>query len=509
MKIFKAKQVREADAFTIKHEPISSLDLMERASKKVSKWIQKQFPQTNKVAILIGPGNNGGDGLVVARHLLEAGYFVKVYDMGISSQYSPDFDANRKLLLKLDKVSLQVWQDSSIDLDDFDLIVDAIFGSGLNRSIKGNLAETIHHINRVSAKKMAIDIPSGLFAEDNTQNDGAIFEADYTLSFQFPKLAFLLPEHENYVGEFKVFDIGIHPDFIQKTESLFHFTELNDLDFEFLKRKKFSYKGTYGHALLIAGSKGKMGAAILSAQASLRSGTGLVSALIPDDERIIIQTASPETMCLTYSNKGELPDLETFSAIGVGPGLDQSEISINIMKTLLNRLNSPAVFDADALNILANKPELLNLIPKQSIFTPHLKELERLIGPSSNGFERLNKTSAFAKKHNIYILIKGAYSCIVGPAGDFYFNSTGNPGMATAGSGDVLTGIITGFLAQGQSSFKAIQTAVFIHGLAGDLAQKKQHRTSMIATDIIQNIGKAYRKIEKIKANLNSNQLGI
>lgn len=499
MKIFKAEQVREADAYTIKHEPISSLDLMERASKKISNWIKKKYNKNQKVAILVGPGNNGGDGLVVARHLIESGYFVKVYDMGISQQYSPDFEANQACLLELDITSLQKWDIVSIDLNEFDLIVDAIFGSGLNRAINGQLAEAIHQINLSLTQKLSIDIPSGLFAEDNTNNKGAIFEADYTLSFQFPKLAFLFPEHEKYVGQFRIFDIGIHQEFIKKTESSYYFAEQNDIDFTFLRRKNFSHKGTYGHALMIAGSKGKMGAAVLSVLASLRSGTGLVSALIPEDERFILQTASPESMCNTYTDKTELPELENFSAIGIGPGLGQSELSIKLFRKLLKKVKLPTVFDADALNILASKPELLDLVPKQSIFTPHLKELERLIGPSLSPFDRLYKTLLFAKKQDVFVLIKGANSCIVSPEGDFCFNSTGNPGMATAGSGDVLTGIITGLLAQGLSSFEALQTAVFVHGFAGDLAQKKQHAASMIATDIIRNIGKAYKKLGDTK----------
>jgi len=491
MKIFKSEQVREADAFTIKKEPISSINLMERAAKKASTWIKQNFPKNTKVAILVGPGNNGGDGLVVARHLLESGFHVQVFDLEISNNYSSDFLINKTRLQKFNNGIFIPWT-KNINLSQFDLIIDAILGSGLTRPITGNLAQIIQTLNQSSIKTIAIDIPSGLFGEDNSKNNHQnIVKANYTLTFQFPKLAFLLPENTQFVGKMEVFDIGVHPQYIENTATNFYLTQKENISTHFLHRELFSHKGSFGHALLVSGSKGKMGAAILAAKACLRSGVGLLSTFVPKEENIILQIAVPEVM--TISNLDEI-DIQNFISLGIGPGLGQSEASLELLIDILKIVKTPLVVDADALNLLAAHPQYLDLIPKGSIFTPHPKELERLIGKTSNHYLRLFKTLELAQKYQIYILIKGAYSVIVSPDGNFHFNSTGNPGMATAGSGDVLTGIITALLAQGLSSFEALQTAVFIHGLSGDLAKKDKGEIALIASDIIDNIGESFKQ---------------
>ena len=491
MKIFKSEQVREADAFTIKKEPISSINLMERAAKKASTWIKQNFSKNTKVAILVGPGNNGGDGLVVARHLLESGFHVQVFDLEISNNYSSDFLINKTRLQKFNNGIFIPWT-KNINLSQFDLIIDAILGSGLTRPITGNLAQIIQTLNQSSIKTIAIDIPSGLFGEDNSKNNHQnIVKANYTLTFQFPKLAFLLPENTQFVGKMEVFDIGVHPQYIENTATNFYLTQKENISTHFLHRELFSHKGSFGHALLVSGSKGKMGAAILAAKACLRSGVGLLSTFVPKEENIILQIAVPEVM--TISNLDEI-DIQNFISLGIGPGLGQSEASLELLIDILKIVKTPLVVDADALNLLAAHPQYLDLIPKGSIFTPHPKELERLIGKTSNHYLRLFKTLELAQKYQIYILIKGAYSVIVSPDGNFHFNSTGNPGMATAGSGDVLTGIITALLAQGLSSFEALQTAVFIHGLSGDLAKKDKGEIALIASDIIDNIGESFKQ---------------
>jgi len=496
MKLFNAEQVREADAFTIKNEPISSIDLMERAAKNASKWMIEQFSKNQKIAILVGPGNNGGDGLVVARHLLEKNYQVQVFDLDVSKNYSDDFLVNQKRLDDLNKESISSF-DTIENLNQFDLIIDAILGSGLTRPIEGKLAEKIKKINLSKATVVAIDIPSGLFGEDNSKNiQEHIIKADFTLTFQFPKLSFLLPENSEFVGEMQVFDIGVHPEYIGKTNTDFFLTEQEDIPADFLKRAQFSHKGTYGHALIFAGSHGKMGAAILASKACLRSGVGLLSALVPESENNIMQIALPEAMAFPYVQVEDIPDIKTFDTLALGPGLGQSEESLKFLTTILEQLEQPSIFDADALNLLAKNPHLLEFVPKGSIFTPHPKELERLIGKTTNHYSRLYKTQDFAQKHQVYVLIKGAYSCIVCPDGSFHFNSTGNPGMATAGSGDVLTGIVTALLAQGLSSFDTLRTGVFIHGLAGDLAKKKKGELGLMASDIIKLLPKTFLKLQ-------------
>jgi NAD(P)H-hydrate epimerase len=500
MKIFASQDVRKADAFTIENEPISSLGLMERAAQKISDWIFEHYEQTKSFVIIVGPGNNGGDGLVVARHLLEKDYKVDVFDVGISRNYSEDFLANKARLLNIKPDCVRFYDVNSTALDAYDIIIDAILGSGLTRPIDGDLKKITNQINASEKTIISIDIPSGLFGEDNSKNDcDALIKANYTLSFQFPKLSFLLPENYEYVGKMTYFDIGIHPEFIKNHPSNYFLTQKNNLNISFLDRAQFSHKGTFGHALLYAGSEGKMGAAILAAEACLRSGTGLVTSLISTTADFIMQTALPEAMTYVYNeedNTLDIPDLENFTTLGVGPGIGQRPLGIEIFSKLLSQLKSPAVFDADALNILSTNKDLLNLVPKNSIFTPHPKELERLIGKTSNHYQRLYKTQELAQKHQVYILIKGAYSVIVCPDGEFHFNSTGNPGMATAGSGDVLTGVVTSLLAQGLKPFDALRTGIFVHGLAGDIAKKKKGELSLIASDIIDSLGCAFESLK-------------
>ncbi len=492
MKIFEAKKVREADNFTIKNEPITSLDLMERAATCISEWMMHKYDTSKKIAIVLGFGNNGGDGLVVARHLKQQGYSVDCYDVNISSNYSPDFVVNRK---RLEEVNISVQEiDSLPNFQTYDIIVDAIFGSGLSRPVDGKLAEIIKAINQSDATRIAIDIPSGLFAEDNSLNSGAIVQADYTLSFQFPKLSFLFPENEIFVGHFEVFDIGIHPDYIKNTATPYFYTLPEDFDSKMLNRNTFSHKGIFGHALLFTGSEGKMGASILSAKACIKSGAGLVSVLVPQKYEFMIPISMPEAMTEPYENDTLNINLDKFSAIGIGCGIGISTQSKNILSYILKQTNSPVVLDADAINLISLDKSLLKQVPKQSILTPHLKELERLIGRCDNHFERIQKTAEFAKKHHLYILVKGAFSAIITPEKSFYFNTSGNPGMATAGSGDVLTGVITSFLAQKIDVLDALKMAVFVHGRAGDIAKIKLGETALLASDIIDNLSNVFKE---------------
>ncbi len=356
--------------------------------------------------------------------------------------------------------------------------------------------------SRETTKIIAIDIPSGLMGEDNSENNlENIVKADYTLTFQFPKISFLFAENEPYVGEFEVLPIGLHPEGIAKTPSNFHLLEADDIQKLIPKRSRFSHKGTFGHALLIAGSYGKMGAAVLSSKACLRSGVGLLTTHIPRLGYTILQTAVPEAMTSVDQHDSmftELPDLEPFSAIGAGPGLGTKSNSEKALLSLLENAKVPLVLDADALNILSKNKEWLEKLPENSILTPHPGEFKRLAGEAANSYENIQKQIGFSEKYKVIVVLKGAFTSISTPDGKLYFNSTGNPGMATAGSGDVLTGIILSLLAQGIAPKNAAITGVHLHGLAGDLTAKEKSEISLIAGDIVEFLGKVILEITRI-----------
>jgi len=501
MKILPVEKIREADAYTIKHEPIASIDLMERAAGQLFKWISKRVDTSHTVRTFAGPGNNGGDGLAVSRMLHQKGYDVHVYLINYAKNRSEDAAINLKRLEELKKVPI-IPVDDKNDLPEIgedDIIIDAIFGSGLTRPVTGFFGEVIKHLNAADAVSLSIDIPSGLFADQHVDpEEGAVIRADYTLSFQMPKLAFLLPENDPFVGEWHILDIGLHHDYINSVEVKNFLLEKRDVRTTLRPRNKFAHKGTFGHALLIAGSYGKMGAAILASRACLRSGVGLLHTHIPKAGYEIMQTAVPECMLSIdrYDNYfSEVPDLSMYTAVGIGPGLGMEQQSQMALKLLIQNYANPIVLDADALNILAENKTWLAFLPKGSILTPHPKEFERLAGKWSDDYEKLQKLRDLCFKYNIYIVLKGAHTCTGTPDRKCYFNSTGNPGMATAGSGDVLTGLITGLLAQGYSPAQAATLGVYLHGLAGDLAAKKKGQEAMIAGDMTDMLGEAFRKL--------------
>ncbi len=502
MKILPIDEVRNADAYTIANEPISSVDLMERAATQLYRWIKKRVDKSHTVRIFAGPGNNGGDGLVLARLLCKKGYRVQVNIVRFTEKTSDDFQTNYKRLEECDVDVVEIKEKSDIPgIDADDLLVDAIFGSGLTRPVKGLAAEVIEKLNASTAVTLAVDVPSGLFADSSSKHSGgAIVRADYTLSFQFPKLAFLMPGNDAFVGNWYLLDIGLHPDFINSVQTRNFFMEKYDIAPMLKSRKRFAHKGTFGHALLIAGCYGKMGAAVLASRACLRSGVGLLHTHIPKVGYQIMQTASPETMLSIdrYDNYfSEVPDPGPYTAVGIGPGLGMEHQSQMALKLFIQEYPGPMVFDADALNILSENKTWLAFLPKGSILTPHPKEFERLAGKWSDDFERLQKLRDFAARYGVYVVLKGAFTTTCFPDGRCYFNSTGNPGMATAGSGDVLTGLVTGLLAQGYSPGQAAVLGVYLHGLAGDLASKKYGQEALVATDMIEQIGKAFKKLRK------------
>lgn len=495
LKILNTSQIREWDAFTIKNEPIASIDLMERACRAFVLWFVGRFDSAKKVGVICGCGNNGGDGLGIARLLHEQGYSVIVWIVKGKTE-SSDFKTNRDRLPKSIECNEIDEQPAPKLFADQEVLIDGIFGSGLTKPVEGVYAQVIEEINNSSAKKVAIDIPSGLFADKHTE--GIVVHADYTISFQLPKLAFFFPENESRVGQWVVVDIELSKAFLKNVNASHFWIEKKWVAKKIPARKKFSHKGDFGKALLIAGSYGKMGACILSARAAMKSGVGLLTVHVPQCGYQIIQTAVPEAMATVDDDEKYFTanlDTKDFTAIGIGPGLGQHKKTIAALQQLLQHVNKPLVIDADGINIMAAHSSLLYLLPENTILTPHPGELHRLIGPWDDEFQRLEKVKSFANQNKCIVIVKGANSAIVSPDGKVYFNSTGNPGMATAGSGDALTGIITGLLAQGLNPMDAAIVAVYIHGFAGDLAAFEIGYASLMASDIINSLPKAFKQL--------------
>ncbi len=476
------------------HEPVSSLNLMERAATTCADWISQHTDVNKKIIIYCGPGNNGGDGLVIARILLQQGRNLQVYFL--EGMQSEDFKANFERLLQQD-ITPQIL--SATDLfpehNDGEIILDALFGYGLNRPLSGIADALVQHINRTQSTIISIDIPSGLFA-DKSSKDNTIVQAAHILTFQAMKLAFLLPENAVYIGEVTVLDIGLHTDFYNNTDAAFEIVTHSTIHSWYTARKKFSHKGSYGSAALVAGSYGMMGAAVLGAQACMRSGAGKLTCYIPKCGYTVIQSVAPEAMCVTDENETHHTNLQLkgkYDAYAIGPGIGQSRETATVVEALLQQKPERLVMDADALNILAAHPHLLQLLPANAILTPHPKEFEKLFGKTDNEFNRLQLALAKAKSLNVYIVLKGYYTFIATPAGKGYFNATGNPGMATAGSGDVLTGILLGLYAQNHDAQKVVLTGVFLHGLAGDLAAAEKTEEALIAGDIASHLSAGWQ----------------
>ncbi len=503
MKILPIENIREADAYTIKHEPIADIDLMERAATQLFEWISREIDSSHPVKTFCGLGNNGGDGFAVSRMLANAGYKVIVFVVCYSDKMSPSCKTNYERIKNTKNATIiKLYEnDEQPGLEKNDIIIDAIFGSGLKRPVKGFIATVIDNINKSRASVISIDAPSGFFCDTtNTTNDGAIIEANATLTFQFPKYGFLFPENENFAGNWQVLPIGLHPDFINDVKVDSFLIESSEPIGIRKMRTKFSHKGTYGHGLLISGGYGKMGAAVLGSKAALRAGAGLITTHIPAKGYTILQTSVPEAMVSIDIDErifSEVPDLSKYNTIAVGPGIGTDKQTAKALKLLIQNTDIPIIFDADAINILAENKTWISFIPQNSIFTPHPKEFERLIGKSSDDFERNKMQREFSIKHNCFVILKGAHTAITTPAGNCYFNTTGNPGMATGGSGDVLTGILLGLLAQGYSPFETSLLGVYIHGLAGDIVVDNMGYEALIAGDIIANIGGAYKLLDK------------
>ncbi|NDV15804.1 NAD(P)H-hydrate dehydratase [Muricauda sp. TY007] len=499
MKIFNAHQIYQADKSTIQKEGIKSDELMERAATQLFEWMHSRLRGTKvNIKLFCGIGNNGGDGLVLARKLNEHGYSTEVYVVNYSDKRSEDF------LLNLERLKEQkVWPDFiniESDLPQItlnDIVVDAIFGIGLNRPPDDWVGNLIQHINASQAFVLSVDVPSGLPVDRSPWEAEFVIRASYVLSFQVPKLVFFLPETGVYVNQWEILDIGLDQDFIAKTDVDYELIGRPEVLPIYRPRLKFSHKGIYGHSVIIGGSYGKIGAVQLAANASLSVGSGLVTAFVPKCGYDSLQTAIPEVMVLTGSREKCISEIEIPfepSVVGIGIGIGQDDDTVSAFSAFLKKVDTPMVIDADGLNMLSQNPEMLKDVPNLSVLTPHPKELERLIGRWSSDFEKLEKTKAFASKYNLVVVIKGAHTVTI-YNGKGYVNTTGNPGMATAGSGDVLTGMITGLIAQGYSSVKAAIFGVYLHGLAGDLAVPSTGYEALKASILVEHIGNAYSEL--------------
>ncbi|HET6559489.1 MAG TPA: NAD(P)H-hydrate dehydratase [Prolixibacteraceae bacterium] len=502
MKLFTCQQIAGIDQLTMQMEPISSIDLMERASMRVADWIANHFGNLPTLWFFAGPGNNGGDALAVARLMAARGFNCTVYLSDFGKELKGDPAINFERLKDQNKVRFKRI-DSESDIPDIPadvVVIDGLFGSGLTRTLEGLAAKIIKRINQSEALVISIDMPSGLLGEDNSENDlSAIIRADYTLTFQFPKISFLFPENHSFTGHWEVLPIDLSPEAIAQTESNYTYLTRELIAGKIKKREKYSHKGTYGHALLIAGSYGKMGAAVLASKACLRSGVGLLTTHIPRLGYEILQNSVAEAMTsIDESDEvfSSLPDIGVFSAIGIGPGLDKKTATKDALQELLYSKPQNLVLDADALNILSENRQDIELLPENTILTPHPKEFERLIGAFANSYERLQLQLQFSAQFKVIVVCKGAHSCITLPDGKVFFNSTGNPGMATGGSGDVLTGILLGLLAQGYSAQDATLVGVYLHGLAGDRAARRLGQQALIAGDIIEHMSEAFLQLE-------------
>ncbi|QXP79491.1 MULTISPECIES: NAD(P)H-hydrate dehydratase [Winogradskyella] len=499
MKLFSKEQIYEGDRLTSERQNIASTELMERAGTQIFNWIHTRLQGAQvPIHVFCGIGNNGGNGLVLARHLITHGYNVETYVVNCSDKRTQEFLINYDHIKNVTKKwpeMLSCKDDfTAIEIDIEDIIVDAVFGIGFNRDPNNWVAELFQKFKASKAFTLAVDIPSGLYTDEAVEDENAVVYANYTLSFQSPKLVFFLPDTAKFIGQWEILDIGLDREYLMQTETKAELIFKQEVLPLYRPRDKFSHKGDFGHVMILGGSYGKIGSVNLASKAALRSGAGLVTAYIPKCGYHSLQTSIPEVMVITDESETHISninfDLEP-NVIGVGVGVDTSEETVKTFEAFLKKNKTQLVIDADGLNILSKNKALLKLLPKQTVLTPHPKELERLVGKWSSDFEKLKKVQALSNKYDVVVLIKGANSMTV-YKDKFYINSTGNPGMATAGSGDVLTGMISGLIAQGYSSLAATIFGVYLHGKSADISLEYCGFESLMASHIIETIGEAY-----------------
>lgn len=500
MEILSAEQIHAWDEYTIAHEPIASLDLMERAASNCAAWLNANNFERSSFSIFCGKGNNGGDGLAIARIMSAQACKVIVYILEFGHMGTVDFQAN---LARLHDTKVEIRfiqsQEQFHPIPNGDIVIDAIYGSGLNRPLEGVTADLVNHINDSGNTVISIDLPTGLFT-DKSSAGNPLIKAKYTLTFQCMKLAFLVAENSQYVGSLHVINIGLSGEFPGRLQTRFITVDKAFCKAIYKPRGQFANKGNFGHALVLAGSYGKIGAAVICAKACLRSGAGLVTTMVPQCGYEIMQSSVPEAMIVTDANEKEhtiLPEnLDTYAACAIGPGIGTTDQTTNVLSEFLKVFDRPLVIDADALNIIAKHSQLTKHIPGGAVLTPHPKEFERLFGKMSSDFERIEIALAKSKEHNCVIVLKGHHTFVATPDGRGFFNMSGNAGMAKGGTGDALTGVITALLAQRYDHADAAVLGVYLHGVAGDFAATYYSQESMVASDLIECLGQAFLTLQ-------------
>ncbi len=509
MKLFTNSQISSIDSYTVEHEPILSVNLMERAVRKLFDWFKTKYNHSQHIYLFAGPGKNGGDGLALARMLIIDGYRVSLFLVHETDNIADETRINLDRLVVNPKASV-VKVESYFDFPVIgagDVVVDAIFGAGLSRPCSGISLDVVKFINSSIAEVVSIDVPTGFRGENNCGVDAdGVVKASWTVTFQFPKISFLLSDLAECLGNWVVLDIGLHAGAIENEESDFYYFEAQDVAAVLKNRKPFSHKGTYGHVLLCAGSKGMIGAAVLASKGCVRAGVGLLTVHLPACGVDVMQSSLPEAIVSTDADSDSLsviPDMSKFSVVAVGPGLGQKTVTQMFLRELLSVAGAkPMILDADALNIMSLNPEWWSLVPEMSIITPHPGEFDRLTEHHSNAWSRMMSAIDFAETHKVVVVLKGHNTLVASPDGTAFFNSSGNAGMASGGCGDVLTGILAALMAQGYQATDAALLGVYLHGLAGDIVLGRQSEESLIASDIVEEIGAAFKQIRSVISDI-------
>jgi len=464
-------QIREADAYTIAHEPIVSIDLMERASKAFVGWFINHFPDNKQsITVYCGTGNNGGDGLAIARMLDDHHYkSLNIKIARFSAKATDDFNANLKRIQQTTVPLSTINPGECLPVEESEVLIVALLGTGLNKPLEGDFKRLVNYINSLQKTVVSVDVPAGLFSDGEIPPDAVVLKSDLVITFQAPKINFLLPESGPYIKWWEAVNIGIDEKFIRSLDSPYQAVEEIDIRKILKPRRRFSNKGTYGHSLIIAGQPQTMGAALLSASACAYAGAGLTTACVPQSGLAALNCYMPEIMAILREGN-KIPEIswENFNSIAIGPGLGKEKDALALLTDVLVNYEKPVVFDADALNLLSAHRELWPKIPVNSILTPHMKEFDRLFGEQENWWQRMQTGIKQAKEHQLYVLLKNDYTLVITPQGKVYFNTTSNPAMASGGMGDVLTGILASLLAQGYSSEEACIIGAYVHGKAGD-----------------------------------------
>lgn len=492
MKILTVQQIKDCDVATIS-KGISSINLMEKASKACADWIDNHFRTINKFLVFCGNGNNGGDGFAIARMLYEKSFDVEVYVNESQKDFSADAKINLKKLKQISRIEIKNFSDFSMLNNEKSIIIDAIFGYGLNRKLSGNAQNIIEKLNQTKIQKISIDIPSGLYADKIIDENSTVLKADFTLTFQFYKRSFLHPETGKFCGKVTVLDIDLDKDFIDKSETDYFVIDEKLIREIYKPREDFSHKGTFGKSILVGGSYGKIGAVLMSTQSALRTGSGLTFTIAPACGNVILQSQASEAIFMDSGEKYiEKIEIVEKAVYGIGPGLGKEKETQQALYDFLKNYNEPIVLDADALNILAEN-YWLDLIPKNSVITPHPLEFERLFGKTDNSYERLELAKKKAEELQIFIVLKDHHTTVITPNRQVFYNITGNSGMAKGGSGDVLTGILTSLISQNYDIEKACIFGVWLHGKAGDFCAEEFSKEAMLPTDFIQKIGDVFK----------------